>query len=160
MIQKNWDVFQTALCQPARSMNTQTQVFSNMKYWCFSSLLRRRQSKMITLLIRLLSNLLNFFKKNNPKWWENSHFICPTFFFFFWECLLFALKLSFSEGDWKTDIQQGIKAFFRRPSTHYGYCQEIIPNTLILKKAAVTRGKEVYAVRGGRCVLRPAVSCF
>lgn len=32
--------------------------------------------------------------------------------------------------------------------------------TLVLKKAAVTRGKEVDVVRGGRCVLRPAVFCF
>lgn len=50
------------------------------------------------------------------------------FFFFFGWCLSFALKLHFWKRDRKTDIQ-GIKAFFTRPSTHYGYCQEIIPNT-------------------------------
>lgn len=73
--------------------------------------------------------------------------------FFSWGCLLFAIKLSFSKRNWKTDIQQGIKAFFRRPSTLYGYCQEMIPNTLILKKGTSHKGK------GSGCCQRWQV-CF
>lgn len=76
-----------------------------------------------------------------------------NFFFFFWGCLLLALRLPFSKRNRKTDIQQGIKAFFRRLSNHYGYCQEIIPNTLILKKAAVIKGE------GSGCCQRWQV-CF
>lgn len=125
MIQKNREVFQTALCQPAKPMNTQS-VSSYVKYWCFPNLPQRGETKVITVLIWLLSNrCYNFFKKNNIT---DEKTALPLFnFFIFGRCLLFALTLSFSKRDWKTDIQD-IKAFFRRPGTHYGYCQEIIPN--------------------------------
>jgi hypothetical protein len=68
-------------------------------------------------------------------------------------CLLLALQLEFSKRASKTDTQD-IKAFLKRPSSHYGYCQEITPNTHWGKKSAVKRGKEddLGAVGAGRYV--------
>lgn len=130
-------------CQPAKPMNTQS-VSSNIKYWCFSNLPQKRETKVWQLLIWLLSNVCyNFFKKNNTTE-EKIALHLSNFFSFFGGCLLFALKLSFSKRDRKTDIQD-IKAFFRRPGTHYGYCQEIIPNTHF-EKGSSHKGKG-----SGRC---------
>lgn len=52
------------------------------------------------------------------------------------------------------DRHTDIKAFLKRPSSHYGYCQEITPNTHWGKKSAVKRGKEddLGAVGAGRYV--------
>lgn len=150
MIQKNWDVFQTALCQSAKPMNTQS-VSSSIKYWCFSNLPQRQETKMITVLSRLdffLTSVIISSRKITPMLRKQalhlSGFFCVFLFFvlFFLDDVSHLHYSSVSEKGTERLIHKASKHSLQGPVPTMVTAKKSFQTLLILKVLAITRGRK------------------